>query len=348
MVNLVRLGNNGPMVSKIGLGCMSMSAHYETDRKDEKSIETIQTAYQTGINFFDTADMYGKGENELLLNRALKEAIQRNRESLVLATKCGFVFDSQSAFGVMIDLSPEHIISACENSLKRLGTDYIDLFYLHRLPKGGIDTLKNSLDALILLLKKNKIKHIGLSEADAESIKFAYEYFHEKGFLNAFVAVQSEFSIFVQSPLKNGVLNICKDLNLSFIPYSPLCRGLLTQKMSLDYKFDKEDVRQFLPFFQEENFIYNLKLRDELSQLAESKGCTLTQLSLAWLISQGNNVIPIPGTRYAENLIENLGALDTKLTATDLRAINDIAIKIKGTRYPKELYEFENIVQEEF
>lgn len=347
MLDLVKLGNNGPLISRIGLGCMSMSANYEAEHKDEESILTIQKAYEAGINFFDTADMYGKGHNELLLNSALKEILKANRKSVVLASKCGFVFKSDAEFGVIIDLSPEHIISACEGSLERLGVDYIDVFYLHRLPKGGLTALRESLDALIALLEAEKIKHIGLSEADAESILFTHDYLNDRGFPDSFVAVQSEFSLLVQCPLIDGVLSTCEKLNLSFIPYSPLTRGLLTEKMHEEFKFSEEDFRQHLPLFQGENFKHNLKIRDKLKDLAEKKGCTITQLALAWLMSHYKKIVPIPGTRYIDNLKNNLGALSIKLTEDELKEIKSIA-KVKGIRYPEKMFAPQNIKIGEF
>ncbi len=343
MLGRVKLGKNGPMISRMGFGCMGMSGDYEADRNDNESIITIQTALKAGVNFFDTADVYGNGHSENLLGNALAESLKRNRKSIVIATKCGFV--PTSGGGFYIDASPEHIKKSCENSLTRLKIDYIDIYYLHRLPAGGKEVLQKSLDALILLLQAGKIKHVGLSEADAESIRFTHQYLKSKGFPDAFVAVQSEFSIFVQEPLKNNVLATCRELGLSFIPFSPLCRGMLTEKMHTEIKFDKGDFRLELPMFQGENFKANLTIRDKLVKFSESKGCTLPQLGLAWLLSQNGNVVPIPGTKYVTNLMNNLKALNIHLTSEDLKLIQQIIMPgaVQGLRYPSHMFKLQNI-----
>lgn len=343
MLEQIKLGKNGPRVSKIGFGCMGMSGNYESKRDDKESIITIQTALKMGVNFFDTADVYGDGHSEDLLGEAIAESLKKHRKSIVIATKCGFVSTVEG--GLSIDGSSGHIIKSCEQSLKRLKVDYIDVYYLHRLPAGGKIALQKSLDALILLLKAGKIKHVGLSEADAESIRFAHEYLAANGFPKAFVAVQSELSIFVQDPLNNNVLATCRELGLSFIPFSPLCRGMLTEKMHAEMKFDEGDFRRELPMFQGENFKANLAIRSLLLKFAESKGCTLSQLALAWLLSQEGNVIPIPGTKHVRNLTNNLKALDVKLSSKDLEDIRKIVLpgSVKGSRYPLEMYELQNI-----
>ncbi len=343
MRNSVKLGKNGPLVSRVGFGCMGMSGTYDADRNDAESIKTIRAAYEAGINLFDTADIYGEGHSETLLGKALFESLQKKRNSIIIATKCGFVSIPDGGF--YIDVSPKHILESCQNSLTRLGVDYIDLYYLHRLPKGGIDELRNSLDALISLLKEGKIKHVGLSEADAKSIRFAHQYFIEKGLPEAFIAVQSEFSIFVQEPLKNNVFITCYELGLSFIPFSPLCRGMLTEKMQAEIKFDQGDFRLELPMFQGENFKANLAIRDKLAQFAVTKNCTLPQLGLAWLMAQGENIIPIPGTKHIDNLNNNLGSLSVELIPEDLSNIQKImkCEIIKGTRYPWDLFALMNI-----
>jgi aryl-alcohol dehydrogenase-like predicted oxidoreductase len=331
----------------MGLGCMTMSPHhYQADYNDEVSIKNIQTAYEAGVNFFDTADMYGDGHNEPLLGKALYTYLRENRDNIVIGTKCGFVQDPEGNWGV--NLSPEHIKEACQASLERLGISYVDLYYLHRLPTGGIAGFQKSLDALIELLKEKKIKHVGLSEANAEAIHFAANYLKEQGFPDAFIAVQTEFSIMSQGPLQDGVLKACRELGLSFVPYSPLSRGLLTEEMHESITFDEGDFRQYLPRFQEENFRNNLKLRDALREFSIIKKCSLPQLALAWLLAQGNEIIPIPGTRHIERLKSNLEAINIDLTSEDLAEIENIvsSLKIKGTRYAANMYTLQNIKEE--
>ena len=347
MLERVRLGRNGPMVSRIGLGCMTMSPHhYQADYNDEVSIKNIQAAYEAGVNFFDTADMYGNGHNEPLLGRALYTQLRNNRDTIVIGTKCGFVQDLEGNWGV--DLSPEHIKKSCLGSLERLGIPYVDLYYLHRMPTGGREGLQKSLDALIELLKEKKIRHIGLSEANVEAIYFASTYLKEQGFPDAFVAVQSEFSVMSQGPLQDGVLQACRELGISFVPYSPLSRGLLTEEMHENIAFDERDFRQYLPRFQEENFKSNLKVRDKLKELAKAKGCTLPQLALAWILAQGKEIIPIPGTRHTERLKNNLKASTLHLNPEDFADIEKIVStsSIKGTRYASNMYTLQNIEEE--
>ncbi|HQS85006.1 MAG TPA: aldo/keto reductase [Alphaproteobacteria bacterium] len=337
MLDAVKLGRSGPLVSRIGFGCMGMSANYEADHEDDESAYTLQKAYEAGVNFFDTADMYGDGHNEALLGEALRYPLENHRKHIVIATKCGFVRHPETVWRV--DVSPSHIKQACLASLKRLGITYIDLYYLHRCPAGGTETIKASLDALVELLKSEKIKYVGLSEADEATIRFADQYLKDQGFPQALAAVQSEFSLFTQGPLKNGVLKTCEEIGLNFIPYSPLSRGLLTKKMNAHVKFDEGDFRQCLPRFQGENFENNLKIRDKLIEFAKTNNCTLTQLSLAWLLAQSACVVPIPGTRYLKNLKSNLGSLTVNLTEEDLISIEKIVSGVKGTRYPEALYE---------
>ena len=343
MVDSVKLGQHGPLVSRMGFGCMGMSANYEADHADDESTYTLQKAYEAGINFFDTADMYGDGHNEALLGEALRSPLEKNRDHLVIATKCGFVRHPETVW--CVDVSPEHIKQSCQDSLVRLGISYIDLYYLHSVPAGGTEALKKSLEALVELLKAGKIKHVGLSEADVESIRFAHQYFKDVGFPNAFSAVQNEFSLFTQISLKDDVLKTCEELGLSFIPYSPLARGFLTEKMHANIKFDEGDFRQYLPRFQGENFENNLKIRDQLIEFSKTKSCTISQLALAWLLAQSKCVIPIPGTRYIKNLKNNLESLSITLTEDDLATIDTIisSLGVKGTRYAEEMYEPQNI-----
>jgi aryl-alcohol dehydrogenase-like predicted oxidoreductase len=338
------LGTNGPVVSAVGLGCMSMSGNYEAERDDIQSMQTILGTYKLGVNFFDTADVYGNGRNETLVGQALHNELQKNREKIIIATKCGFVLNPENGLYLKLDLSAKYIKAACEASLKRLQLDYIDVYYLHRPP--AKNQFEESLQALVELLTENKIRYVGLSEATAENIRMAHTYFANAGFPDKLVAIQSEFSLLTQDPLQNDVLATCDELGISFVPYSPLSRALLApaNKINVDYSFDEGDFRAFLPRFQGENFKSNLAMRDELVKLAETKNCSLPQLALAWIIAQGKSVIPIPGSRQLKHITDNIGAINVVLTQQDLAAINNIVGNGgKGLRYSKEMLEMQNI-----
>lgn len=338
------LGKNGPVVSAIGLGCMSMTGNYEADRDEAQSVQTILESYKLGVNFFDTADMYGNGSNELLLGRALHEELKKNRENIIIATKCGFITKTDQGLYWGLDFSAKHIKTACADSLSRLGLHYIDVYYLHRQPTK--DQFEESLQALVELLIEKKIRYIGLSEADANNIRNAHAFFARAGFPDKLVAVQSEFSLLTQDPLHNDVLATCEELGISFVPYSPLSRALLTpaDKISEAFDFAEGDFRAALPRFQGENFKSNLAIRDELAKIAEMKTCSLPQLALAWVIAQGTSVIPIPGTRHLKHVKDNLGALNIVLTKQDMVAISRIVGNGgNGLRYTQELLKMQNI-----
>lgn len=337
-----KLSKKGPLVSAIGLGCMGMSANYEADRDEARSMQTILETYQLGVNFFDTADMYGEGTNETLLGRALRPELMNNREKIIIATKCGFISDSQG--GWYLDLSAKHIKAACIASLKRLQIDYIDLYYLHRLPLK--EQFIESLQALVELLTEQKIHYVGLSEATVDQIRWANDYFSQAGFSDKLVAIQSEFNLLTQLPLQNGVLKVCEELDISFVPYSPLSRALLTpvNKMNQAFNFTGGDFRAHLPRFQGENFKANLAIRDELAKIAEAKNCSLPQLALAWVIAQGKNVIPIPGTRQLNHVRDNVGAMGIVLTEQEMAAINNVVTDGGyGLRYPQEILKLQNL-----
>lgn len=308
-----QLGKNGPTVSSLGLGCMGMSGFYgETD--EPLAIRVIQKAYEEGVTFFDTADMYGNGTNEVLLGKGIKNF----RKNIVLATKCAIEFDGTT---LKIHNSPEYISKACDASLKRLGSDTIDVFYLHRF--NGEVPIEESMQAMLELIKKGKILYVGLSEVDAETLKKAYNVLGDK-----LVALQSEYSILNHKEAE-AILPTCRELGVSFVAFSPLGRGLLSGKLKKAEAFfnTKElDVRSFSPQFQPDTFPNNLRLVDALKAIAEKKKWTSSQLSLAWLLSKGEDIIPIPGTKRMEYLLENLKALDLSLLISDHLAIEE-AIK---------------------
>ncbi len=318
-----QLGKNGPKVSALGLGCMGMSGFY--GQADESlAIRVVQRAYEEGITFFDTADMYGNGANEVLLAKAVKNF----RKKIILATKCAIEFDGVT---VKIRNSPDYILKACDSSLKRLGTDVIDVFYLHRFNEEV--PIEDSMQAMLELINMGKIRYVGLSEVDAETLKKAYQVLGDK-----LVALQSEFSILNHKDAE-AILPTCRKLGVSFVAFSPLGRGLLTGTLkNADVFFNSKefDVRSLSPQFQPDTFSSNLHLVDALKAIAEKKKCTTSQLSLAWLLFKGEDIIPIPGTKRMEYLLENLKALDLSLLNSDLLAIEE-AIKtnpIKGSRLP--------------
>lgn len=323
-----KLGKKGPVVSALGLGCMGMSASYgPTD--DTTSLEVIQRAYDRGITFFDTADMYGNGANEQLLGHGIRSF----RDKIILATKCGIKFIGDEC---KIDNTPNYIKQSCEASLRRLGVDEIDLYYLHRYNPDV--PLHESMGALLDLVKEGKVKHIGLSEVDAETLEKAHQILGD-----SLIALQTEYSI-ANSEFAETVLPTCKKLGVSFIPYSPLGRGLLSGKIK-DAKAFKEstavEYRAVLPQFQSDLLMHNLFLIKAIEAIAKRKKCMVAQLSLAWLLAQGDDIIPIPGTKKLEYLEENIGSLNVILSNQDLELIEKARAEnpVKGGRYPKELME---------
>lgn len=327
---------------KIGLGCMGLSGNYGAGLSDEAFIALIKGAIDQGIRIFDTADCYdetsaGKrtsgvtGHNERLLGRGLREA-GIPRDEVLIASKCGFIPGEWD-----LDLSPEHIRAACEQSLLNLGVSYIDIYYLHRLPE-TITELNACLDTMAELIHEGKIRGVGLSEPSAEMIRYASTFLKRLGLPHAICAVESEFSIFSPHVLHNGVLATCHALDIAFVPYSPLCRGLLTDAMTSSSYFTDGDFREYLPRFQGENFLANIDMKEQLSLLAKEKGCTLSQLALAWVMAQGDFIFPIPGTRQLSRLSENLGALTIQLTPQDVERIHAVVPNgAKGDRYTIEM-----------
>jgi len=297
-----KLGVNGPTVSAIGLGCMSMSQSYgPTD--DEESIRTIHRALDLGVTFFDTAAIYGPGHNESLVGRGLGA----RRKDVVLATKCG-IKPAVPGPGIEADGSPAEITSSCDASLRRLGTDVIDLFYLHRVdPKVPIE---ESVGALESLVRAGKVRHIGVSEASPATIRRAQK-------VHPVAALQSEYSLWYREPEKE-VLPVCRELGIAFVPFSPLGRGFLSGALKDTTSLAADDMRRRLPRFQGDNLDHNLALVQRLETMAATKRCTAAQLALAWLLAKGNDIVPIPGTKRVKYVEENAGAAAIELTKADV------------------------------
>jgi len=323
------LGSQGLEASALGLGCMGMSDFYGS-RNDEESLKVLDRSIELGISFWDTADMYGPYTNEELVGRALK----KHRDSVTLATKFGIVRDPADPTKRGINGKPEYVRSSVEGSLKRLGTEIIDLYYLHR--KDPETPIEETVAAMGELVKEGKIRGIGLSEVSPETLRAAHKTF-------PITAVQSEYSLWSREP-EDGMLQACRELGIAFVAYSPLGRGFLTGQFRKFEDLAPDDYRRFSPRFQGENFQKNLDLVKKLEELAAAKECKASQLALAWVLAQGDFIFPIPGTKRVAYLEENAGALDVKLTAEDLAVIDAIAPKgvASGLRYPEEMMKIVN------
>lgn len=318
-----RLGRNGAVVSALGLGCMGMSDFY-AGRDEAEALATIDLALARGINLLDTADMYGPYTNEELVGRA----IAGRRAQVFLATKFGIVRDAQDPAKRSVDGRPEYVRAACEASLQRLGVSHIDLYYQHRVDRSV--PIEDTVGAMADLVKAGKVRYLGLSEASAQTLARACA-------VHPISALQSEYSLWTRDPESNSTLAACRRLGVSLVAYSPLGRGFLTGALRSAADFAEDDYRRQSPRFQGENFVRNLKLAEAVQSLAQQHGCTPAQLALAWVLAQGQDIVPIPGTKRRRYLEENLGALSVQLSAQELAQLDavfppDVAA---GSRYPQ-------------
>ena len=324
------LGRSGLEVSAIGLGCMGMSEFYGACNERE-SLATIRLAVDLGCNFLDTADMYGPYTNEELVGRA----IHGRRDEVILATKFGILRDPTNPMVRGISGRPEYVKQSCEGSLKRLGTTVIDLYYQHRVDQTV--PIEETVGAMAELVTEGKVRYLGLSEAGPDTLRRAAK-------VHPITALQSEYSLWSRDP-EDGVLQACRELGIGFVAYSPLGRGFLTGEIKRFDDLAPDDYRRMSPRFQGENFAKNLELVERIRALAAAKGCTPAQLALAWVLAQGTDIVPIPGTKQWKYLRDNVGALAVTLTPEDLARIDAIAPKgaAAGLRYPEAMMGLVNV-----
>jgi aryl-alcohol dehydrogenase-like predicted oxidoreductase len=317
-----KLGKGNLEVSAIGLGCMGLNFSYDHSLSKEESIKLIRQAVELGVTFFDTAEIYGPFTNEEIVGEALKPM----RDQVVIATKFGFVIDPKTGKYTSMDSRPQHIREVCDASLKRLGVEVIDLFYQHRVDLNvPIEDVAGAVKALIA---EGKVKHFGLSEPGAQTVRRAHA-------VQPVTALQNEYSLWTRGPETNGILDVCEELGIGLVCYSPLGKGFLTGAMTKDTKFGDNDFRKNLPRFTPEAMEKNQALVDLLKRIANEKKATPAQIALAWLLAQKPWIVPIPGTTKLHRLEENLGAANINLTLQDLAEIKRAAaeIHVEGERY---------------
>ena len=320
-VRMRRLGKDGPEVSALGLGCMGMSDFY-AGQDDEESIRTIERALELGVTFLDTADMYGVGRNEELVGRA----IRGHRHDVFLATKFGNVRGPKGEH-LGVNGRPEYVREACDTSLRRLGVDHIDLYYQHRVdPEVPIE---DTVGAMSDLVRQGKVRYLGLSEAAPETIRRAVR-------VHPIAALQTEYSLWTRH-VEEEILPTCRELGVGFVPYSPLGRGFLTGRIRSQQDLLENDYRRVSPRFLEQNLAQNLALVARIEEIARERGVTPAQLALAWVLRQGDDIVPIPGTKRRAYLEENLGAIDVELTPQEAGRIGDAFSPgdVSGERYPE-------------